>query len=302
MIQGPWPVRRLAKLIGLVGLVVSIGSAIWLAVRPAIFRVAVVVVPVGGQRSSVSLPSGVASLVGANLRMGSSGFEPTQDVVSYLFRSRSVLLAAASVPYGESTLGEAATDEPVEPRNEEDLLRKLRRILRVTQSGETGFVTLEAEERDSAMVRRLVTEVLQEASRVFTTVAKAQAADLLLAQERRLDSANAELRLRETRLIGFDERNRIIPERSQLRLVRDRLERELSEAIQVQQLVQADRQGAIARQLEQAPVIAMVEGIPDVLAPRARRILFRSVLIGLAVVAAGGMVMVMAALVRDIRT
>lgn len=299
MIRGQWSVRRIVALIGIVGLVASLGTALWLVVRAPKFRVAVSVVPVGGQRSSISLP-GVASILGSSLRTGSSGFEATQDVVAYLFRSRTVLIAVAGTPYGTTTLGEAATTEPVEPGSEEELLRKLRRLLRVTHSKETGFVTLEAEGSDSAIVRRLLTEMLRVTREVFVDVAQTQATDLLAAQERRLDSANAMLRLREGRLIAFDERNRLIPDRSRLWVERSRLERELNDAVQVQQLVQTDRQNAIARQLEQSPALAVVESVPDVIAPRAKRVLFRSVLMGMAVVVALGLGAAMLALVRSI--
>src|SRR5262245_6462596 len=92
-------VRRTVGAVLLLGMVAAGATAIWLQFQAPAFRATAVVVPVGGQRSSISLP-GVASLLGATIRPGSSGFEATQDVVAYLLRSRAVLMAVAAVPAG----------------------------------------------------------------------------------------------------------------------------------------------------------------------------------------------------------
>ena len=257
-------------------------SAAWTWLQSPRYQAMAVVVPVAGQRSTLSLP-GVASFLGSSFAPGPASFEATQDVVAYLLRSGPVLMAVAERRVGDQTVGEALTDFPVTPANQDRILRELRRKLRVTQARETGFVTVAVELRDSAVARAIVAEALAETGRVFREVAQAQATELLRAQDRRLDSANSTLRQTENRLLDFDLRNRVIPDRSRLSQERGRLVRQLDEATQVQQLVQADRQSAIARQLEQSPAIAVVEGLPPVIPPRAKRILFRATVLSLAV-------------------
>jgi hypothetical protein len=154
---------------------------------------------------------------------------------------------------------------------------------------------------DSAMARALVWEAIGVTRRIFRQIAQAQATELVLAQEQRLDSAEIALKTAETRLLHFDRRNRIVPERSQLSLDRVRLERDVAQAAEVRQLVQADRQSAIARQLEQAAAVAIVEDLPADLPRRSKRTALRSALAALAVGVAGAIGVGLLALLRGYR-
>jgi hypothetical protein len=129
----------------------------------------------------------------------------------------------------------------------------LRHALRVTTSKETGFVTMSVQAEDSGAVRAFLRSVSDQTQRLLAEVAKAQAGQLLRAQERRLDSASAELRRSEDRLLT---------PRSRLSLDRARLERDMMDATRVYEQVVTDRQSAIARELEEAPAIAVVEPLP----------------------------------------
>ena len=151
---------------------------------------------------------------------------------------------------------------------------------------------------DSGAVRAFLGAVTDETQRLFAEVARSQARQLLRAQERRLDSASADLKRSEDRLLRFDEGNRLLTARSRLSLERARLEREVTDATRVYEQVVTDRQSAIARELEEAPAIAVVEPLPRVMPPKPGRVLFRSVLLGASVALVGLLVVVTRELAR----
>ncbi len=272
--------------------------AIVLLLSPRRFEGTMVLVPVQGAHASAGL-AGAASLLGGSLELGATGFEATRDVVAYLLRSRTVLLAAAGTPYLGRPLSEPIVHRAPSIGNEELLLGELRHVLRVTSSKETGFVTVSVQARDSGAVRAFLGATVSQTQRVFAEVAQAQARELLRAQERRLDSANAELRRAEDQLLRFDEGNRLLTPRTRLSLERARLERGVTDAGRVYEQVTADRQSAIARELEEAPAIALVERLPGAMPPKPKRIFFRSLLLGLAVLGAGFLLWATRELVRS---
>jgi hypothetical protein len=290
---------RAGRLALLLGAVVAVIAALVFAVLPSKYEGTLVVVPVHSARTGGL--NDAASLLGSTLELGASGFDATREVVAYLLRSRTVLLAAAAKPYQGRPLAIPIARREPKPGDEEHLLSALRRALRVTSSKETGFVTLALRARDSGAVRAFLAEVVGQTQRLFSEVAQSQAHQLLQAQERRLDSAEAELRQREDRLLRFDEGNRILAPRSRLSLERARLERATTSAAQVHEQVTADRQSAIARELEEAPAIAIVEQLPQELFPKPRRVLFRSLLLGVAIAGAGVLLGVTRELARGSR-
>jgi len=291
-------IARQSRPLVLLSVVVWAGAAVVLALLPRQFQGTMVLVPVEGQRASGGLAS-AASLLGGALDLGSNGFDATRDVVAYLLHSRTVLLAAAATPYAGRPLSVPMVDKDARSSDEEMLLSALRRALRVTTAKETGFVTVVAKARDSGAVRAFFGAVVGQTQRLFAEVAQSQARQLLRAQERRLDSAEVELRRAEDRLLGFDESNRLVTPRTRLSLTRARLERDVSDAARVYDQVVADRQGAIARELEEAPAIAVVEDLPAPLPPKPRRILFRSLLLGLATFVVGLLFLVTRELARS---
>jgi len=278
-------IARSGRLALLLGAVAAVVAAVVLVVLPGKYEGTLVVVPVPSTRAAGGL-AGAASLLGSTLDLGSSGFDATRDVVAYLLRSRTVLLAAAERPYQGRPLAIPIVQREPNPGDEEGLLSDLRRALRVTSSKETGFVTLTLRARDSGAVRAFLAEVVGQTQRLFSEVAQSQARQLLRAQERRLDSAEAELHDREDQLLRFDEGNRMVAPRSRLSLERARLERGVTSAAQVHEQVIADRQSAIARELEEAPAIAVVERLPQELYPKPKRVLFRALLLGAAIAVA----------------
>lgn len=289
--------RYLRPFLVLVVLVMLV-SAVVFAVWPTRYEGTMVLVPVQGQRAASSLAS-AASLLGTTLDIGSSGFDATRDVVAYLLRSRTVLLAAAATPYHGRPVSVPIVGREPKVGDEELLLSALRRKFRVTTSKETGFVTIVAQSGDSGAVRTFFRAVVGETQQLFAQVAQSQASELLRAQERRLDSAEAELRRAEDRLLRFDEGNRQVTPRSRLSLDRARLERGVTDAARVSEQVVADRQTAIARELEESPALAVVEDLPGLIPPQPRRVVFRALLLGLAVTVVGLLLLVTRELVRS---
>ena len=73
----------------------------------------------------------------------------------------------------------------------------------------------------------------------------------------------------------------------------------MSDAGRVYEQVVTDRQSAIARELEEAPAIAVVEPLPSMLPPKPKQMLFRSVLLGVSVGLLGLLVVVIRELLRS---
>jgi uncharacterized protein involved in exopolysaccharide biosynthesis len=291
-------VARRSGLLLLIGLVTAGVTALVLALTPRKYEGTMVLVPVQGARANAAL-AGAASFLGGSLDLGTSGFDATRDVVAYLLRARTVLLAVADQPYQGRPVAVAIVKRAPKVGDEELLLRDLRHALRVTTSKETGFVTMSVQAVDSGAVRAFLGAVTDQTQRLFAEVARSQARQLLRAQERRLDSASAELKRSEDRLLRFDEGNRLLTPRSRLSLERARLDREVLDATRVYEQVVTDRQSAIARELEEAPAIAVVEHLPVVMPPKPRRLLFRSILLGVAVAVVGLLVVVTGELARS---
>lgn len=291
-------IARQSRILLLIGLAAAGITAVVLALTPRKYEGTMVLVPVQGTHASGAL-AGAASFLGGSLDLGSTGFDATRDVVAYLLRARTVLLAVAEKPYNGRPIAVAIVKREPKVGDEELLLRDLRHALRVTTSKETGFVTMSVQAVDSGAVRAFLGAVTEETQRLFAEVARSQARQLLRAQERRLDSASAELKRSEDRLLRFDEGNRLLTPRSRLSLERARLEREATDATRVYEQVVTDRQSAIARELEEAPAIAVVEPLPTVLPPKPRRLLFRSILLGASVALVGLLMVVTRELARS---
>jgi uncharacterized protein involved in exopolysaccharide biosynthesis len=291
-------VARQAGLLLVLGLVTAAVTAVVLAITPRKYEGTMVLVPVQGAHASATL-AGAASLLGGSIDLGATGFDATRDVVAYLLRARTVLLAVAERPYQGRPIAVAIVERAPKVGDEELLLRDLRHALRVTTSKETGFVTMSVQAVDSGAVRAFLGAVTDATQRLFAEVARSQARQLLRAQERRLDSASADLARSEDQLLRFDEGNRLLTLRSRLSLERTRLERNVTEATRVYEQVVGDRQSAIARELEEAPAIAVVEPLPGVMPPKPKRLLFRSILLGASVALVGLLIVVTRELARS---
>lgn len=285
---------RVMLLVGAASGIVAFGA---LALAPRVYEGTMVLVPVQATRASVGL-AGAASILGGALDLGSTGFGATRDVVAYLLRARTVLLAAGAESHNGRPVAVAIVERVPKAGEEELLVRDLRRALRVTASRETSFLTVSVQAEDSGAVRTFLKAVTDQTQRLFADVARAQARQLLRAQERRLDTAGAELKRSEDRLLQFDERNRLVAPRSSLSLERIRLDRELADATRVYEQVITDRQTAAARELEEAPALAVVEPLPAVLQPKARQLAFRSALVGASVALVGLLMVIFRELVR----
>jgi hypothetical protein len=152
----------------------------------------------------------------------------------------------------------------------ETAIRLLENAMETAVARETGTVTLRVEMSDSALAREISRLVVAAASRAFTVSAKAQASQLRVAQELRVDSAQTRLHRSEAALVDFLSRNRQISPFSILGVERDRLQRDVTLAQQVYLQAAADREAAVAKELEATPTVVVLDSLPDRL-PEARR-------------------------------
>jgi uncharacterized protein involved in exopolysaccharide biosynthesis len=255
--------------IGSVGVALIAGLVVLLTPRK--YRAEVALSPVTGVRQPPSsLGSLAATLAGAAL---TGGFQLTPQRLVELIRSRSVatrVLLAPDPTGGPGRLAERLLDDSMPPERLETGIRVLENALETGINRETGTVTLRVELADSALARAVNRLVVTEASRAFVQSAKAQASQLREAQESRVDSAQTRLSRAESAVVEFLGRNRQVSEYSIISVQRERLQREVTLAQQVYLQAAADREAAVAKELEATPTVVVLDSLPSVL-PGARR-------------------------------
>ena len=209
------------------------------------------------------LPGGLAAL--ANLDQ--SGLQASPSLLAELARSDGVLRAVGTAPVVVGGRRVRVVDAVVRadsgrvPYDQipETMLRKLRFNI----SEKTGLISVHFESLDSALARRVVDSLIARTREKFVGVARAQAEELRLAQSARVDSTDRRLRRAQSDLIAFRAANRAVPQYSQLSAEEDRLNQEVSIARQANQQAVADREVAVAKELEQTPALVVVDGMPS---------------------------------------
>lgn len=227
------------------------------------------------------LPTGgggglVASLAGLS---GSGGLQVTPSLVAEFLRLDGVLLdvGKSKLPNGR-TLVAQLTNEEYGPQELYKVPLVLNQIIGTNVSRETGLITLSATSTDSALARTLVDRLLGEASRRFILAAQAQARQLRVAQENRVEDAERRLRIAREEYRAFRDANRTIAQYSPTSVNLARLEQNQVIAQQVYTTAVADKESAVAKELEQTPVVVVVDPVPPQLRPQPRRTLLRAVL------------------------
>jgi hypothetical protein len=263
-------------------LVVAGLVAAWALASPQRYEARTVLAAVGSSRLGLSLPAGVAGLLGGGSQLAVGGVQATPDMVGYLLNSETVLLRVARRPAPvRGTLGERVAGGSLEELGAERMLRNLRRRLQVTIVHPTGLITLTVNYPDSAVARSLASGVVEETQRLFASVTSSQAGQFRRAQEARVDSAKVILAAAEEVLLRFNEENRVVVGGSRLALQRTRLERAVVTAQSVFQSAVSDRESARARELEDTPALAVVEPMPARIPIEDRHALARSAFAGL---------------------
>ena len=190
-------------------------------------------------------------------------------MVSALAQSRRVLSSvgqSASRPTGQRIVDRIAGKEVAN----KNLLSVMRDAVEVVVSKETGFLTITVVLSDSALAREVVQAVVTETRRAYVETSKAQATQLRLAQDIRVDSASRVLKRAHQSLQTLLSTNRAFQQYSAKVSEQQSLQRDLTIAELVYTKAINDRESAIAKELEQTPVLVVMDPLPDSLpfAPR----------------------------------
>jgi uncharacterized protein involved in exopolysaccharide biosynthesis len=259
----------------------AVTAAVVVLLVPRRYEASMTLAAVTAQR----LPAGVAGLAGLSGLMADQGFQATPDLLAQILESRRVLLEVAEAPIAPGSpvrvIDRVAAGEPTERLI--DVERRMRRTVTVGVDRRTSLIRLSVRHPDSATARRVSTQLVEVAGRTFATLAKSQAAAKRIGQETRAERLEATLRQAELRLVGFLAATRALPPFSPLHAERQRLERDISIAQQAYTQAVAEREAALARELEQTPVLVAVDPLPSELAPLPRFAAFYAALVAIVV-------------------
>ena len=249
------------------------------ALLPRKYKAELALTPVVNNKSNAAL-GGIAALAGASLN---TGYQLTPQRMVELLKSRRVLAGV-----GMSHIRPNAPEKVIDrflgqdyTRNDEDEVQKhISRVLTVGTNKETGTVTLSIEHRDSALARIMASRIVDSASQIFVATSKAQAQQLRIAQERRVEVAREALERAEQRRREFNFSNRAVPSFSPASVERETVNREVQLAEQVYTQAANERESAYARELEATPTVVIQDPLPPVLPKVRKRIVMKTVIAG----------------------
>jgi uncharacterized protein involved in exopolysaccharide biosynthesis len=254
-----------------------IGGAILLALAagvisfllPRKYKAELILTPVVNSRSASAL-GGIAALAGATLN---TGYQLTPARLVELIKSRGVLAGVAMSqisPEHPERIVDRLRGERYDRNDAEEVAKWLEKLMGTSVNKETGTVYVSVMHRDSALARLIAQRVVDSASQIFVRTSKAQAQQLRIAQEARVQNAATELKNAEERLRQFNDQNRAAPAFSAAGLERDRLSREIRFAEDVYNQAATDKEAAFARELEATPTVVIQDPLPAVL-PKVRK-------------------------------
>jgi uncharacterized protein involved in exopolysaccharide biosynthesis len=165
-----------------------------------------------------------------------------------------------------------------EDEEQQEVEKRLERRLTVKTNKETGTITVSIRHKDSALARIIASRVVDSASQIFVRTSRAQAQQLRIAQEGRVEVAGVQLERAEQRRRDFNFSNRAVPNFSEASIERERLNREVQFAQQVYTQAVTDRESAYARELEATPTVVVQDPLPSVLPKVHKRILLKTVI------------------------
>ena len=215
--------RRRQIILGV--LLISLAVGIWASVKPRKYKAEMALTPVVNNRSTQAL-GGLAALAGATLQ---TGYQLTPGRMVELLKSRAVLAGVGFSQVGNSPrqrVIDRVMDEPYDLNDAEDVAKRIIKLMDVEASKETGTITLSVAYKDSALARIIASRVVDSASVLFVRTSRAQAQQLRIAQEARVENAAAGLASAEERLRQFNDENRATPPFSAAGLEKDRLNRD----------------------------------------------------------------------------
>lgn len=249
------------------------------ALSPRKFKAELSLTPVVSNKSSSTL-GGIAALAGATLQ---TGYQLTPARMVELIKSRTVLAGVGMSPVqpgGAETIIDRVLGEEYTRDDPEEVEKQLERRLSVATNKETGTVTVAIRHRDSALARLIASRVVDSASQIFVRTSRAQAQQLRIAQEARVENAAAQLASAEERLRVFNFGNRAAPAYSSAGLERERLNRAIQLAEQVYTQAAQDREAAYAQELQSTPTVVVQDPLPAVLPKVRKRIVMKTAIAG----------------------
>jgi uncharacterized protein involved in exopolysaccharide biosynthesis len=263
------PLIEKRRQILLTAAVLTLGVGIVAFVLPRKYKAELSLTPVVNSRSSSAL-GGIAALAGATLQ---TGYQLTPARMVELIKSRAVLAGvglSTIKPGGSDRIIDRVLDERYDRNDAEEVAKQLEKLLSTTTNKETGTIQVAIQHHDSALARLIASRVVDSASQIFVRTSKAQAQQLRVAQEARVQNAAAALSSAEERLRQFNDQNRATPPFSVAGLERDRLNREIRFAEDVYTQAATDREAAYARELEATPTVVVQDPLPTTL-PKVRK-------------------------------
>lgn len=250
------------------------------ALTPRKYNAELALTPVVNNKSTTALGGGFAALAGATLN---TGYQLTPSRMVELLESRTVLagVGRSQVGTGSSeTVIDRFLGEKYTRNDEEEVQKHLKRLLTVVTNKETGTVSVSVKYRDSALARIIAATVVDSASQIFVRTSKAQAQQLRIAQEGRVEAARSQLAIAEERLRQFRFSNRATPAFSVASVDLQRLNRDIQLAEQVYTQAITDQQSAYARELEATPTVVVQDPLPPVLPKVRKRIVLKTAIAG----------------------
>ena len=253
----------------------SLAVGAYAFLQPRKYKAELSVTPVVNNRASPAL-GGIAALAGATLQQG---YQLTPARMVELIKSRRVLAGVGMStvsPNGNTTIIERVLDEEYTRNDPEEVEKHIERLLTVVTNKETGTITVSASHRDSALARLIALRTVDSASQIFVRTSKAQAQQLRVAQEARVDQTRQQLARAEEELREFNFSNRATPAYSQASVERARLQRNIMIAEQVYTQAATDQESAFARELEATPTVVVHDPLPDVLSKVRKRVVMKT--------------------------
>jgi uncharacterized protein involved in exopolysaccharide biosynthesis len=250
-------------------LLLTLGVGVFAFVQPRKYKAELSLTPVVNSRSASAL-GGIAALAGATLQQG---YQLTPARMVELIKSRAVLAGVGLSPYekaGNEKIIDKVLGRTFEGNDAEDVAKHVGKLLTTTTNKETGTIQVAIQHKDSALARLIATRVVDSASQIFVRTSKAQAQQLRVAQEARVDNAASALTSAEERLRQFNDENRATPAFSVAGLERERLNRQIRFAEDVYNQAATDREAAYARELEATPTVVVQDPLPKEL-PKVRK-------------------------------
>ncbi len=210
-----------------------------------------------------------------------SGLQVSPLLIADLMQSRRVLLAVglSKLPGRTERIVDLVAEKQV---REDKIVEEMDDVIAARVAKETGLVSLGVILKDSSLAREVARRIISEVTKTYVETARAQATQLRHAQDVRVDSAKRALARLEREQQQFQQANRTVPSFSELATQQQTLQRDVGVAEQVYSKAVSDRESAVAKELEETPVVVTVDPLPATLPPTPRRLVLFT---GLAVVA-----------------